>query len=64
VLKLHAPNGDPVEIRPQDIETMFPNGGSYHPNARTVIVLNDIVHGLQNRAVKETVDEIETLIVG
>lgn len=62
MIKLTAPNGDPVQVPPQDIVSMFPNTGAYHPSAETVLVVESLIHGLQKQAVQESIEEIENLI--
>lgn len=60
-MKLTAPNGEKVDVRRQDIISLHANTGAYHPNAKTVVVVEHYVLGLKVQAVQETVDEIEAL---
>jgi hypothetical protein len=58
LIKLTAPNGDIVEIKPSSIVEMYPNTGEYHPAAKMVLNLGDGAV----QAVKEDRAEIEALI--
>ena len=57
MIKLTAPNGLPVEVNPAFIENMFPNDGTYHHDAKTVLQI--LGQGVQ--AVKETMEQIDAL---
>ena len=57
MIKLTAPNGEPVEIEPKAIASIRPNNGDYDVRAKTVL----IVAG-EHQAVVETMDEIDKLI--
>ncbi len=59
MIALTAPSGTVVEVDPERITMMLPNDGTYHEDAKTVLV----VDGLR-QAVQETVEEIDTLIQG
>ncbi len=59
MIQLTAPNGVAVMVDPHRIDMMLPNDGTYHTSARTVL----IVSGLR-QAVRETIEEIDTLIQG
>lgn len=56
MIKLTAPNGEPVEVNPESISSMFPNDGTYHHDAKTVLNIAG-----QVQAVKETMDEIDAI---
>ncbi len=57
MITLHAPNGEPVSVRPEAISSMYPNDGTYHHAAHTILVV-----GGQHQAVIETIEVIEALI--
>lgn len=39
MIKLTAPNGDPVEVNPDAIEEMYVNPGTFSTNARSVLLI-------------------------
>jgi hypothetical protein len=49
-----APNGSTVPINPDQVSGLKENDGTYHPDARTVIVLGGSV-----QAVRESLAEVE-----
>ena len=59
MIKLTAPNGSAVRVDHKMIMMMYPNDGTYHPEAKTVL----IVAG-NKQAVRESIEEIEKLING
>lgn len=59
MIKLTAPNGDEVAVNKSAIISMYPNDGTYHFEAKTVLVL-----GGGHQAVKETIAEIHAMIGG
>lgn len=54
MITLTAPDNTPVKINKDMISSMYPNDGTYHKDAKTVL----IVAG-HHQAVKETIEEIE-----
>lgn len=59
MIKLTAPNGDPVEVSPNAITSMFPNDKTFHKDAKSVLVI-----GGAYQAVKESLEEIDGLLKG
>ena len=59
MIKLTAPNGDPVEVNSHAIASMYPNDGTYHKDAKTVLIIEG-----NHQAVKETMEEVEALMRG
>lgn len=57
MLRLTAPNGQPVDVDPTDIHRIYPNDGTYHPKAKTVLVTSN---GIQ--AVQESFEHVESLL--
>ena len=56
MIKLTAPDGKPVEVNAAAIVSMYPNDGTYHHDAKTVLVI-----GGEHQAVRETMEEIDAL---
>lgn len=59
MIKLTAPDGQPVEVNAAAITSMYPNDGTYHHDAKTVLIV-----GGGHQAVKETMEQIEALKAG
>ena len=59
MIRLTLPDGSPVEIDPAQISMMQPNPGTYHPAAKTILLI-----GSDHQAVKETMDQIDALRKG
>ena len=57
MIKLTAPNGDPIDVRPDAIDEMYVNHGGYDGQAKAVLII-----GGQHLAVRETIQEIDSLL--
>jgi len=60
LLKLTAPNGTVVELESTAITSRYGNDGTYHPNAKTILMLSNGSH----QAVVQTLDEIKRMESG
>ncbi len=59
MIKLTAPNGEPVNVNPDAITSSYPNDGTYDHRAKTIL----IVAG-EHQAVVETMAQVDVLIRG
>lgn len=56
MIRLTAPNGAIIEVKPDAIDEMSPADGAYGPHAKTVLLIDG-----QHQAVRETMAEIDAL---
>ncbi len=57
MIKLTAQTGEPVEIDPDLVSSVYPNDGDYDHRAKTVLIVDG-----QHQAVVETMAEVDRLI--
>lgn len=57
MITLTAPDDTPVQVNPAYITSFYPNDGTYHNNARTILVI-----GGDRQAVKEDFQTVTDML--